>query len=111
MYIAGLATLLQTEVFPTFSQSDFFGRKVQKNLWMSVGKTKRAGCPSDRNHSRAAASPSTQRKASSSPPSPSRGSTGPCVVPVAQDRGAGILHAGGSGERLLVRAASTRHAG
>lgn len=58
MYVAGLATLLQTQVFPTFSQSDFFWQKGAENLWMSVGKTQQAGCPSDRNHRRAAAFPS-----------------------------------------------------
>lgn len=43
---------------PPSHKAIIFWQKGAENLWMSVGKTQRAGCPSDRNHRRAAAFPS-----------------------------------------------------
>lgn len=45
-YIIGLATLLQTKVFPAYLQSKFW-QKGAEDIWRSVGNQEQAVCPSN----------------------------------------------------------------
>lgn len=80
-YITGLATLLQTKVFPAYLQSKFW-QKGAEDIWRSVGNQEQAVCPynnTERKRNRAASFSSTERAASSHQ-SPGRSSMGPYTV-------------------------------